>query len=69
MDGSETAKRHAHPSGRFDQFNLRLPDGMRDQIKVNAALNRRSMNAEVIYCLERVLGNGATMSGPASGSE
>ncbi len=36
------------------QMALRLPDGMRDRIKSAAAVNRRSMNAEVVFHLERV---------------
>lgn len=41
---------------RQDQYIVRFPPGMRDQIKVNAVLNRRSMNAEIIHQLERALG-------------
>lgn len=44
---------------RSDGFMLRMPDGMRDQIKENAAKNRRSMNAEIITILETAMG-GAT---------
>lgn len=36
------------PSERLDKFVLRLPDGMRDQIKSAAKENGRSMNAEII---------------------
>lgn len=35
-----------------DQYVLRFPDGMRDTIKVRAALNRRSMNAEILCLIE-----------------
>lgn len=31
-----------------DQYMLRLPDGMRDQIKAAAEANNRSMNAEIV---------------------
>lgn len=31
-----------------DQYMLRLPDGMREQIKTAAAANKRSMNAEIV---------------------
>lgn len=41
-----------------DQFTLRLPDGMRETLKVRAASNRRAMNAEVLALLE--LGMNAT---------
>ncbi|QGA56891.1 Arc family DNA-binding protein [Brucella sp. 2280] len=36
-----------------DQFMVRLPDGMRDQIAGIAEKNGRSMNAEVVARLER----------------
>lgn len=36
------------------QFALRLPDGMRDEIKASAALNERSMNAEIVSRLTEV---------------
>jgi hypothetical protein len=36
-----------------DQFPLRLPDGLRDRIKAEAAAANRSMNAEIIATLER----------------
>lgn len=31
-----------------DKFIVRLPDGMRDEIRESAAKNNRSMNAEII---------------------
>lgn len=34
---------------------LRLPDGMRDKIKLAATEARRSMNQEILYHLERAL--------------
>ncbi|MFD1482995.1 Arc family DNA-binding protein [Paracoccus nototheniae] len=40
------------PSKQLDQFVVRLPDGMRDQIKYAAELNNRSMNAEIVARLE-----------------
>lgn len=36
-----------------DQFSLRFPDGMRSLVKEIADQNGRSMNAEIIYQLER----------------
>ena len=36
-----------------DQVKLRLPDGMRDELKEAAKVNGRSMNAEIIARLER----------------
>lgn len=35
-----------------DKYVLRLPDGMRDQLKAEAENNGRSLNAEIIYRLE-----------------
>lgn len=36
-----------------DKFMLRLPDGMRDRIKLAADKNGRSMNAEIVVTLEK----------------
>lgn len=41
------------PGRDSDQFALRLPDGMRDKIKASAEENGRSMNAEIVFALER----------------
>lgn len=35
--------------------NIRLPDGMRDRIRRNAAANHRSMNSEIVHYLDRAL--------------
>lgn len=35
-----------------DAFSVRMPDGMRERIRVAADLNARSMNAEIIATLE-----------------
>lgn len=35
-----------------ERYVVRFPDGMRDFIKSEAAKNKRSMNAEIIYRLE-----------------
>lgn len=35
-----------------DKFMMRLPDGWRDAIKIEAAKNRRSMNAECLAAIE-----------------
>lgn len=37
---------------RKDQFVLRLPQGMRKNIKASAAMNERSMNAELVYLIK-----------------
>lgn len=42
-----------HPTGRgSDQFVVRFPDGMRDEIRRAAEASGRSMNAEIIARLE-----------------
>ena len=38
-----------------DKFMLRLPGGMRQELKVRSAMNRRSMNAEIVILLEQAL--------------
>lgn len=35
-----------------DKFMMRLPDGWRAAIKIEAAKNRRSMNAEILAAIE-----------------
>lgn len=40
------------PSSKQDQFVLRFPEGMRDQIRQAAEANNRSMNAEIVARLE-----------------
>lgn len=42
-----------------DKFMLRLPSGWRAAIKARAALNRRSMNQEILIVLEGVVGEAA----------
>ncbi|KZX95748.1 MULTISPECIES: Arc family DNA-binding protein [unclassified Sulfitobacter] len=41
------------PSRKQEQFIVRFPDGMRDQIKAAAEENGRSMNAEIVFRLQR----------------
>ncbi|MCU0904868.1 MAG: Arc family DNA-binding protein [Tabrizicola sp.] len=43
------------PSQSQDKFILRLPDGMRDHIRIAAEANNRSMNAEIIARLSASL--------------
>jgi hypothetical protein len=40
------------PSDVADKFMLRMPEGMRDRIALEAEKNKRSMNAEIIDRLE-----------------
>lgn len=61
-----------YPSQIADQVAVRLPDGWRDAIKVRAAMNRRSMNSEILAALESVVGAAAGgqigVEAPAAGS-
>lgn len=43
------------PIRDYDRFILRLPDGLKDRLQHRAAMNGRSMNAEVVDMLERVM--------------
>jgi plasmid stability protein len=49
MANKKTISKKAGPGS--EQFQLRLPDGMRDHIAAVAARNGRSMNSEVLYAL------------------
>lgn len=40
------------PGRGADQFQLRLPEGMRERIKAAADRNGRSMNTEIVAALE-----------------
>lgn len=40
------------PTNRSDQFNLRMPEGMRERIAKAAKANARSMNSEMVALLE-----------------
>lgn len=41
------------PSQTQDKFIIRLPNGLRERIKVKSDENGRSMNAEIVQLLER----------------
>jgi hypothetical protein len=43
------------PSRLADKYVLRLPEGMRDRIKVRAAVTRRTMNSLIVHALDVVL--------------
>lgn len=59
------------PRRNGDQFVVRMPSGMRDQLKRRAEENRRSLNSEIVYRLETAMAAEATRSrdggGPAAG--
>lgn len=40
------------PSEMADRFQVRLPDGLRDEIRAAAKANGRSMNAEIVSRLQ-----------------
>ena len=42
-----------YASQQLDQYIVRFPDGMRDQLKKAAKENNRSLNAEIIHLIER----------------
>lgn len=48
-----------------DKFPLRLPDGMRDQIKSEADRSNRSMNAEIVFQLSRAYAQPETQKADA----
>lgn len=53
-------ERTQHASG---QFKLRLPNELRAAIERQAFLNRRSLNSEIIICLERAVGEPEKING------
>ncbi|CAH0154286.1 hypothetical protein SRABI05_00624 [Agrobacterium fabrum] len=38
-----------------EKFIVRMPTGLREQLRALACANRRSMNAEVVFQLERLV--------------
>ena len=50
--GMTMTNRTQYSSREADQFNLRLPEGLRDKIDATAKSNGRSMNAEMNQRLE-----------------
>ena len=49
------ATRKPFPSEMQERIIVRLPDGMRDRLAELAKSNNRSVNAEVVSCLEALL--------------
>ena len=43
------------PSRGSDQFNVRLPPGLRQKISELARTNMRSMNSEIVFHLEKAI--------------
>lgn len=52
----------------LEQVNVRMPEGMRDRIKEEAARQFRTMNAEIIYQLNRAYGSVETEKADALAS-
>jgi plasmid stability protein len=51
-----TETKHKPPSETYDRFILRFNvDGMRKQLKVRAAENERTLNAEILHLIKRGL--------------
>jgi hypothetical protein len=51
--------------GCMVNFNLRLPDDLHAKIKATAEQSRRSIHAEILWRLERSLGQGKRETDPA----
>lgn len=49
-----------------DKFMLRLPDGLRDHIRCEADRNCRSMNAEIVFQLNRAYAQPETKKADAT---
>jgi plasmid stability protein len=49
------------PSRKLDKVIVRLPDGMRDRLKKEAAKNNRSMTAEIVARLAASFGTAETL--------
>lgn len=47
-------------------FQLRLPDDMREKLRSRAAANRRSLNSEILVCLEKAVAS--TTEGEPNGT-
>ncbi|KAA0970287.1 Arc family DNA-binding protein [Aureimonas fodinaquatilis] len=46
--------REQYPSEKAERFQIRLPDGLREEIRSAAERNGRSMNAEIVHRLQSV---------------
>jgi plasmid stability protein len=56
-------------ASKADKFLVRLPDGMRERLKVEAANSNRSLNSEIIVRLESTLSNGLDVSAIGDGGK
>ncbi len=53
--GDVMAGRKEYPSYQQDQYMVRFPDGLRSRIKEEAERNCRSMNAEIVFHLQKAM--------------
>lgn len=42
-----------------EHFKLRMPGGLSEKLKARAAANRRSLNSEILVCLEKAVASEA----------
>jgi len=54
------------PSRLLDRFVIRLPEGMRRDIKIRAAQNDRSANAEIVNIIKSVMSADKAASAPSA---
>jgi plasmid stability protein len=54
------------PGRDAEKFMLRLPTGLREKIRISAALNRRSMNSEIVVIIEEGLEKEMQAASPQS---
>lgn len=57
------SEKQIYPSDTADKVLVRMPDGMREQLKVAAKSNNRTMNAEIVARLQDTFA-GATLPHP-----
>lgn len=48
----EASDRHKYPSEEAERFQVRLPAGLRNDVRAAAVANGRSMNAEIVARIE-----------------
>ncbi len=56
-----------YPSQSADKFVVRLPDGMRAQIKARAKASHRTMNSFIVHVIDRALAAEKNESPAATG--
>lgn len=61
MLGSMESSQSDRAPQEADKFIVRLPEGMRNILKVRAASNNRSMNAEIVAILSAAIGDESSL--------